>query len=362
MGLACAWEEARKGAKVAVIDPAGTAAQASGAAAGILVTRDAHVFASPFREFYVRSIRQYPEWLAALSAAGGGTVPLHRSGDHLIFDLDDPAARDRLDAKSRQLERERSLAFTVTDTLPGFLQGFCTLAKVKVFHFPEEAYVQNRDLIAALRLACAAAGASFLPGLAEGAWEYGGGMTRIAVPGGVVEARKALLTAGAWSAAILAGMGISAPMQPVKGQMVRIRKFHGSGSMVHFNDNLYLVPRGDSLVVGATTEPGVWSEGFDSVGEGFVESHLRKLLPEVSREPLERWVGLRPRTRDRLPWMGWLDQDRGWAICTGHYKCGISMAPLAAQCLSRMLHGEKTPFDLSPFNPWRKQGLGRLKA
>ncbi|MDB5050278.1 MAG: Glycine oxidase ThiO [Fibrobacteres bacterium] len=362
MGLACALEEARRGARVGVFDPAATQAQASHAAAGILVTRDAHVFSSPFREFYVRSIRQYPEWLAALTASAGREVPLHKGGDYLIFDLDDPAARDRLEAKSRQLDRERSLAFTVTDTLPKHLQAHSPLAKVRVFHFPEEAYVQNRELLAALRLACEKAGVVFRIGNPARAWEYAEGTTRLTFSEDRWEARRVLLAAGAWSFQALEHLGITAPMVPVKGQMIRIRNFHGLESMIHFNDNLYLVPRGDSLVVGATTEPGNWSEGFDGVGEAYVETHLRRFLPEVSREPLETWSGLRPRTRDRLPWMGWLDQERGWAICTGHYKCGISMAPLAAQCLSKLLHGEKAPFDLSPFNPWRKQGLGKVRV
>src|SRR5690606_31468636 len=93
MGLGCAWEEARRGSKVAVFDPAPGGAKASLAAAGILVTRDARIFMSPFREFYVRSIRMYPEWLEDLSKAAGTEVPLHRSGDFLVFDASEPAGR-----------------------------------------------------------------------------------------------------------------------------------------------------------------------------------------------------------------------------------------------------------------------------
>ncbi|HKP94583.1 MAG TPA: FAD-dependent oxidoreductase [Fibrobacteria bacterium] len=362
MGLACALEEARRGRKVGLFDPAGTEAQASHAAAGILVTRDAHVFSSPFREFYVRSIRQYPQWLAGLAADSGREVPLRRVGDWLVFDLDDLAARDRLETKTRQLERERSLDFTVTDRLPDFLRDACPLGNVKALHFPGEAYVQNRDLLAALRAACEKAGVAFRTGGTVRPWEAAQGLTALTFAEDRWEARQVLLAAGAWSARLLQEMDIVAPMVPVKGQMLRIPRFHASESMVHFNDNMYLVPRGDSLVVGATTEPGTWNEGFDGVGEAYVETQFRRLLPGISRRPLESWSGLRPRTRDRLPWMGWLDQDKGWALCTGHYKCGISMAPLAAQCLSKLLHGEKTPFDLAPFNPWRKQGLVRLKA
>ena len=162
MGLACALEAARRGKRVGVFDPAGTGTKASFAAAGILVTRDAHAFASPFREFYVRSIRQYPEWLAGITALTGSEIPLHRGGDSLIFDLDDPEAASRLESKRRQFDRERAVDYSETDTLPDFLLDHCPLRNVKVFRFPSEAYVQNRDLLEALRSACEKAGVAFL--------------------------------------------------------------------------------------------------------------------------------------------------------------------------------------------------------
>lgn len=361
MGLACALEAARKGKRVGVFDPAGGGTKASFAAAGILVTRDAHVFASPFREFYVRSIRQYPEWLAGIAASTGTDIPLHRGGDRIIFDLDDPEALSRLESKRRQFERERAVDFYESDDLPDFLAGRCPLENVKVFHFPGEAYVQNRDLLEALRMACGKAGVHFLAQEPQTPWDHGAGITRLDFPDETWEARQILIAAGAWSLSVLKGLGIHSPMVAVKGQLLRIPRFHASDSMVHFNDDLYLVPRGDSLVVGATTEPGVWSEGFDEVGESFIGSRLARMLPAVSREPMERWAGLRPRPKDRLPWMGWIDPDKGWAICTGHYKCGISMAPLSAQCMTRLMLGEKTPVELAPFNPWRRQGLSKSK-
>jgi glycine oxidase len=360
MGLACAWEAARRGLSVLVFDPEETAAQASWAAAGILVTRDARVLQSPFREFYVRSIRQYPEWLAALRAASGEEVPFHRGGDWMIFDLDDPRARKRLDEKERQFAREKAVDFTVTDSLPDFLSGRTPVSRARAFHFPGEAFVQNREVLTALREACRRAGVEFRREAAPGRWESAGGATRLPFPAGPAEAKRVLISAGAWSSGLLAAQGIHAPMIPVKGQLARIPRFHDEDCMLHLNDELYLVPRGDSLVCGATSEPGTWSEGFDAGGEAWIASRLARWLPDVGTEASERWSGIRPRTRDRLPWMGWIDQSRGWAICAGHYKSGISMAPLAAQCVARLLCKEKTPVDLGPFDPWRRRGLERV--
>ncbi len=359
MGLACAWEAARRGLSVLVFDPEATGAQASWAAAGILVTRDARVVQSPFREFYIRSIRAYPEWLERLKAASGAEIPFHRGGDWMVFDLDDARARKRLEEKERQFAREKAVDFIATDSLPPILSSRTPVSRVRTFHFPGEAFVQNRDLLEALRAACRSCGVVFRKAEAPGPWEHAGGTTRLPFPGAPAEARLVLIAAGAWSARLLAQQGIRAPMIPVKGQLARIPGFHGESCMLHLNDELYLVPRGDSLVCGATSEPGTWSEGFDAGGESWIASRLGRWLPDIGADALERWSGIRPRTRDRLPWMGWVDPARGWAICAGHYKSGISMAPLAAQSITRMLLKEKSPVDLEPFDPWRRRGLER---
>lgn len=357
MGLACAWGAARRGLSVLVFDPAGTRAQASWAAAGILVIRDARAFQSPFREFYVRSIRHYPEWLESLRAASGSDIAVVRGGDWMVFDLDDPRAAKRLAEKERQFLREKATEFSVTDRLPPVLEGRTPISRVRAFHFPGEAYVQNRDLLAALREAALRAGVSFRTEPAPGPWKREAGTTLLPFPSGEVRARKTLIAAGAWTGSILEGLGIRATFLPVKGQLIRIPRFHAEPCMLHLNDELYLVPRGDTLVCGATSEPGVWNEGFDAVGEDWIGKRLSRWLPAVEAGAVERWTGIRPRTRDRLPWMGWLDAASGWAVCAGHYKSGISMAPLAARCMVALLLGEKPPVDLSPFDPWRKRGL-----
>jgi glycine oxidase len=359
LGLGCAFEEARRGKRVAVIDPAPESMKASWAAAGILVTRGARVFHSPFREFYVRSIRMYPEWLGAIAAAGGSTPELKQGGDFQIFDVGTEAGRRKLESQLSRLDREHAQEVTVTDELPLFLRAHCRLERPKILHFPAEAYVNNRELLGALRDACRRMGVAFIHGAAAMPWESRNGATRFLCGTTEVAARQVLLAAGAWSAKILEALGIKAPMVPVKGQMMRIKSFHIQPCMIHFNDDLYLVPRDGDLVVGATTEAGEWDERFDAKGETYLAENLRHFAPDVAAQPLETWTGLRSRTRDRLPWMGWLDASRGWALCAGHYKSGISMAPLAAQSMSKLLNGEKSTVDLDPFNPWRKQGLSR---
>jgi glycine oxidase len=122
------------------------------------------------------------------------------------------------------------------------------------------------------------------------------------------------------------------------------------------------VPRPKGLIVGATTEAGIWDEDFNLNGQTYLESHLKKFFPQVVCTPLETWVGIRPRTQDRLPWMGFLNEQKSISICAGHYKSGMGMAPLSALCMSNLINGEKTLLNLDAFSPWRKKGLKKMEC
>ncbi len=360
MGLSCALEEAKRGKYVVLIDSNPIGQKASHAAAGILVTRDAHTFASAFREFYVRSIQMYPEWLEELTRISGQSIPFQRVGDYQIFNLENAEGEKQFLAKTEQLERERAKRFNVSDKLPEFLQKKCPLKRVKVLYFPEEAYVQNRDLMQALLQACIRSGVKILASVDIQGIEENAFGVQLKTETGNLQGKQLLISAGAWSGKLLSYLGYSAPLLPVKGQLYRIPKFYSETSMVHYQEDLYFVPRGNSLVIGATTEAGIWDEGYNDFGKSYLDQKMQDFLPNIPHQPLETWTGLRPRSKDRLPLMGFVNSKHTIALCTGHYKCGISMAPLAGICMSNLLNGEKPKYSLEPFDPLRKKGLQKI--
>ena len=69
--------------------------------------------------------------------------------------------------------------------------------------------------------------------------------------------------------------------------------------------------------------------GFDAVGENYIRENLSQFLPQVEKTSVEAWSGFRPRTQDRLPWMGWIDADRGWAVGEGALR---KFESLSATC------------------------------
>ncbi len=356
MGLACAFEESLRGKSVAILDPNPPGHKASWAAAGILAARGGLMGSSALREFYLRSLYAYPEWLARIESESGASIPYERDGDYQIFSLEDAESRKALKSREQQLTRDKAANFSVSGELPPFLRAHSSLKKTRVFHFPGEAHVSSRVLLTALESALVKRGAKIFQKKPL-SWSRIGKESLLAGEGWQVQARQVLIAAGAWCNDALGLLGLSAPMKPVKGQLAALPNFHGSKSMIHCAENLYLVPRGDQLIVGATTEPGVWEDDFNARGETVLRKNLQAFFPDAEPRWTETWAGLRPCTSDRLPLMGWVDEKAGIAISTGHYKSGISLAPLSARCLSALLNGEKPPQKLKAFDPLRKRGL-----
>jgi glycine oxidase len=360
MGLSVAFEEAQRGKRVAVLDPHGFGSKASWAAAGILNCRAGVLGGSPFREFHLRSVPMYPEWLARVEAESGLKVPYTRSGDYQIF-LGDPArdaeTRRILDEREDQLRRERAARFTRLEAWPDFLKPFGAPGPVRLYHFPDEAYVNNRALLDALVAALTRRSAGLYPGARATRLHRQDGLHVVEGEGFSLRARQLLIAAGSWCNEPLGLLGLAMPLSPAKGQLAMLRNFHGTSTMLHGGERFYLIPRDGMLIAGATTENGVWEEGFDAKGEGHLGAELGRFFPGVKPEWVETWSGLRPRSGDRLPVLGWADKDAGVAVATGLYKSGISLAPLASKCLSALLNGEKPPVDLRPFDPWRTSGL-----
>jgi glycine oxidase len=367
MGLGIALELARDGARVTVLDPQPPGQKASAAAAGILVTRGAQIALSTFRRFYLNSIAAYPAWLAGLEAETEMAIPFTRAGDHLIFDRSQSAGEKAYQEKLAQLRREEALPWQEFSGLPEYLQAFSNVINTPTdgfttLYFPNEAYVQNRTLLTVLVDACRRRGIRFVsPQLSHSLPAPQVSMTPLDCTlswGEVnINAGQLLITAGAWSQTWLRALGWESSLIPVKGQVAVIPKPWSAQSMVHFQEDLYLIPRGQELIVGATTEPGDWNESFNAEGEKSLSLRLGRFLSGLPFKPTDSWAGLRPRTRDRLPLMGRIPGHlRAW-ICAGHYKCGISMAPLAARCMTALLRGHRSPVEITAFDPARKGAL-----
>jgi len=301
IGLASAWELARRGVRVAVHDPKATG-QASWAAAGILGPQSEAHAPSPMLDLCRASFALYPEFVESLQAEVG----FRRNGTlHLAF-TDAEAAELR-----QRAEWQRRAGLRALERGP------------REFFFPDEGQVDNRKLLEALRSVCARAG--------------------VVLTSAPVQ-RPDVICAGSWSAQVAPSL----PVRPVRGEMLAIDA--APPAQVIFGGGGYLVPRGSITLVGATADEA----GFEATPS----ARGREFLLEVARrhglggaKVLDHWAGLRPATRDGLPLLGRL--PGGAIVATGHYRNGILLAPITARIVAALARDESPPVDLAPFRPDR---------
>jgi glycine oxidase len=144
--------------------------------------------------------------------------------------------------------------------------------------------------------------------------------------------------------AIVLANGVDAPslwpglaVRPVKGEVLRLRWRSGCmpvpqrviRARVH-GRQVYLVPRPDGVVVGATQ----YEHGRDTAP---VVAGVRELLDDACAvipalgeyELAETGAGLRPMTPDNMPFVGRLDERVFAAV--GHGRSGFLLAPWTAE-------------------------------
>src|SRR5207237_3849666 len=116
-----------------------------------------------------------------------------------------------------------------------------------------------------------------------------------------------LIAAGAWSERFLQSFDCKLDIHPVRGQIVLYRTEADLLKPLLIRGQRYLVPRGDGLLLaGSTEEP---EAGFDKstteAGIDGLKQFAEMLLPGLRSASIEKcWAGLRPGSRDGLPFIG----------------------------------------------------------
>ena len=145
---------------------------------------------------------------------------------------------------------------------------------------------------------------------------------------------------------------IASDVEPVKGQMIM---FRGEPDRVHrivLADSHYIIPRRDGRVLAGST---LEKTGFDkSTSEAALEELRDKavsLVPSLADLPIERqWAGLRPGTREGIPYICSLPQVEGLYLHAGHYRNGVVLGPASVQLLVEQMLGRPCFCDPEPYS------------
>jgi len=159
-----------------------------------------------------------------------------------------------------------------------------------------------------------------------------------------------VLASGAWGTTI-PGLPRTLPVRPLRGQLLLLDQL--PVTHVAYVAGGYLVPRGTTLLVGATSEEAGFKNAVTGDGQMELLGIAQRAIPELaSARVIEHWAGLRPVTPDALPILGRDPDIPGLIYACGFSRNGILLAPWAATQLAAVIAGEDDAV-LAPFTPSR---------
>jgi len=178
---------------------------------------------------------------------------------------------------------------------------------------------------------------------------------------------EVVLAAGPWSAALAASAGLHLPLEPRKGQLVRLAGRLDIRHKVVDGSYLAAVAAAEaelqvSTVIETTVDGQVLvgssreRKGFDTSVDPAVTAALleeaARLVPAVAGLEAEAaWAGLRPWLPGGLPALG--RSKTGIWVATGHEGAGIGLGPVSGELIAAAISGETAALDLAPFDPDR---------
>lgn len=349
-GLSIGWRLRQAAVDVVVIDRAQAGQGATWAAAGMLSATAEHAEAqAPEGELAHRARRQWPGFAREVEAASGIAVGYAQSGALVIAMTSAQAdgyrqrAEVEPDLKMLNASDARALEPMLTNELTGALWA------------AQEAKVDNRALGRALARAFVSAGGTLVLNETVVRIETQVGRAVAALtPAKLYEADIFVLAAGAWSG-LIEGLPPNAipPVKPMKGEMLALIPPSGVGLPAHvvWGNDVYLVPRGDRLLVGATLEDAGFDTSLTTAAENWLSSRALSLMPGLEDWKIaEHWAGLRPGSPDGLPLLG-PSLVSGLFVASGQYRNGILFAPVIAEMLSDLI--QERPTDFAAFDPRR---------
>lgn len=302
IGLSTAFALGKRGVRTVVLD-ARSAGAASPASAGLLVPSVGQL-ANDVRPFFLRSLAMYPDFVAALAAFD--------SGLHLIQGLIERDDRGR-------------------DTI-----------------HPNDGAIDNVRLLAALRAACDASTVRIVHARAAAVGFETSDATVVTDDDARYTGAFIVLAAGAWSPRIR-GLPRPLPVQPLKGQMIAL----GAAPLRQpvMGRDVYLVPRGEETLVGATVEHAGFDVGVTEEAIEGLRAGAGRLCAELASAPVVRsWAGIRPATPDMLPILGPDPLLPALVYACGHSKNGVLLAPASAEAVADWCTGSAPAADVDRFS------------
>lgn len=357
MGCAIAYELARRGVAVTVIEQREVAASASGASAGGVRQQGRDLRELPL------ALRAIPRWPGLANELGADVE--YRRGGHLTL-IEDEAL---LPAFAAGVERQRAAGLDIRLVEPRDLESLLPGVAPSVVagsYTPEDGHANPILTTKAFADAAMRHGATLRERTTVTALrrDQTGRIVAVETDAGMLPCRWVVNAAGAWAGAVARLAGAELPLRPACYQMLVTAPAPPLLSpvvgCVGRALSLKQVPEG-SFVIG-----GGWAGTvhLDTGAPGTVGRHIAGsaaactgILPLLRQLPLLRaWSGMEGESPDGIPMIGPAPDAPGLFHCCGFTGHGFAIAPEVGALVGAWLATGTPPNDATAFDPARFAG------
>ena len=353
-GCSVAYHLALAGVKATVIESGGIGCQASGYSAGAVSPLEGHSIPGPLGPLAIESFNMHRDLYGVLKANTDVDYQWRTISQlRVAFDEEelselqqifegftaaDGFAANWLDPKElRDLEPRLS---------PSIIGGVNTLGSVSL---------DSYKYTLALAQAAEKLGATVHSGTTRGLASSNGRVTGVLVGDSRISCQHVVLAMGPWSRRAESWLNLYLPVDPLKGEILRVELPGRSLERDILGCGASLRPKPDGLVWCGTTEEwrGFDREPSDSARKAILDGVVR-LIPDMAQAKLVLHTAcLRPVTPDWLPIIG---RAPGWEnvyLATGAGKKGVGLSPAMGKAVADLITQGTTDLSVAPFDPQR---------
>lgn len=356
ISCATAYFLAKEGLRPLIVEREAVGYGASGAAAGLLSPLADLRGEGPTTELGLVSLRLHRELALSLPAESG--IDYHFSDIPVLR----PAFNDDEEGELREAVRcQQALGLDVSwADQNGLLQideGLAPEAQ-GALHSRVEAQVEPYRFVLALTAAVERMGGAVRYANVTGVQSRAGRATGVRLAdGSTLEAGATVLAMGPWTREAEAWTGLRIPIEPLKGQLVRLQLLQGPPpAAAVFWGKHYLLPKPAGYILAGTTEELV---GFDTqptaeAREAILGSALRFMPALEDAVITEHTACLRPLAADHAPVVGAAPGWEGLFIGAGHGRKGILQSVATGRILTDLVvRGHTDLVETARFSPAR---------
>ncbi|MBI3043241.1 MAG: FAD-dependent oxidoreductase [Betaproteobacteria bacterium] len=280
-----------------------------------------------------------------------GTPDLVRRSGYLVAYESEKSYQG--DALAWKLRRERGVRTELLDAagirklVPQLAPGY-----VRGVHVLEQGYVANPGrLVKSLAAQFQRDGGTLLERQVLDIETVEGGVVALLTSAGRMPVETLVVCAGVHSGELTAMLGEAVPIEAERGYHVT---YSDPGLQlplpVHVSDaKVFVTPMEMGVRVAGQAEfSGIYAEP-DYQRADVLETHMKRMFPQVRTTDATRWMGRRPSMPDSLPVIGPSAKQKNVFYAFGHGHLGLCAGASTGRLVADLVGGRRPAIDLTPF-------------